>query len=369
MKSWLTLLRELVLINSHSHNPTGVNRVGERIREQLAPLGYIEQRFPRQHLGDHLLLRAPSGPGQKILLLGHLDTVFAPGTFEEFAEDGPWLRGPGVCDMKGGLVVAIQALKQVHAQCGGLFGVDLFLTADEEINSEDSRPVTTALAHDYAACLTLECAGENFELVTARKGVAAWTLEIQGVAAHAGNDWDKGASAVLEAAHLTIALMALARPEQGTTVNVGKLSGGIGVNTIAPAAEMLVEARFRTVAERNRVVSALEQLIAAPRINGCAIHPSGGVLREVMEPNADQARLLESIQRLAPEPLSTEARGGTSDANHVHGAGTPTLDGFGPIGFDDHTANERALTASFAPRIDLLTRILAHHQTHQGRLF
>lgn len=353
-------LASLIEINSYTGNKAGVDASGKLVTQWMAALGYQTQRHSRETIGDHLHFCAPEAIGKKILLLGHLDTVFPKGEFEGFREDDQWIYGPGVCDMKGGIYVALCALRNIHSQRGSLHNIDMLLVSDEETGSDDSKLVTTELASQYDVCLVFEAAGKNNEVVTARKGVGTIYLELTGKAAHAGNNYHLGCNANLAAAQLLIALTELTSLEQGTTVNVGQINGGIGANTISPTARLAVEFRFTSASERDRLMSSIDQIISQPTVEGVTIAMTGGLQRDVMSTSGPQQELLKAIESILGYPLPTEQRGGVSDANTISAAGVPTLDGFGPFGDGDHTHHERASKASFEQRIEQVTRILSH---------
>ena len=352
-------LATLIRCNSHSKNKQNVDQHGEQMIELLAPLGFPLTRYQREHIGDHLLFHSPKKKGRKTLLLGHLDTVYPEGTFTEFHQDNEWVYGHGVCDMKGGNFVALNALRQLRQQHGPLHNIDFLLVSDEEIGSEDSQLLTQTLAKNYDACLVFEAAGKDHEVVVARKGIATFEIVIEGKAAHAGNHYSEGIDANFALANLLLEMTGLTDLKRGSTVNVGKISGGLGANTISPKANMLVEARFTSAAEQKRLLSSIENICLAVEITGVKISLSGGLQRGVMAPNNAQTALLNDITRILGTPLPTEHRGGVSDANTVSAVGTPVLDGFGPYGDGDHTVNERALKSSFTLRTHQVQKILA----------
>ncbi|WP_263079738.1 M20 family metallopeptidase [Endozoicomonas sp. Mp262] len=353
-------LASIIELNSHTNNKAGVDENGRIFAQWMEELGYENQRHARGHIGDHLHFISPKRNGRKLLLLGHLDTVFPENTFEKFSEDQNWIYGPGVCDMKGGNYVALSALRAIYKKQGSIHNIDMLLVSDEETGSDDSKFLTTEVAKNYDACLVFEAAGINNEVVTARKGVATVYIDYQGKAAHAGNKYTEGCNANLAAAKALIALTALTNLEKGTTVNAGKMSGGIGANTISPKAQLAVEFRFTCAPERDRVLAAIDHLVANPGVEGVTAAMSGGVQRDVMESTEQQQALLKEIESILGYALPTEKRGGVSDANTASSVGIPTLDGFGPFGDGDHTVHERACKASFEKRINEVTRILSH---------
>ncbi len=353
-------LKKIIEINSWTKNKEGVDENGEIFGYWLEVLGYTLTRYPREEIGDHLHLTAPQKEGKKLLLLGHLDTVFPPGTFEEFKEDEAWIYGPGVCDMKGGNYVALQALRNVHKKYGEIHNIDFLLVSDEETGSDDSKHLSAKLAKAYDCCMVFEAAGVHDEVVIGRKGVGTFFIDIEGIAAHAGNHYDKGADANLEAAIKLQKLVALTDLEKETTVNVGKIEGGIGANTISPKAKLTFELRYTTTDERDRVLDAIDEIVNTAYVEGTESKLSGGIQRDVMQPTQEQAAFVKKIETLCNITLPTEKRGGVSDANIIASQGVPTLDGWGPYGDGDHTVHERASKKSFEERIALVTQIFEH---------
>lgn len=353
-------LASIIELNSHTGNKSGVDENGLIFVHWMESLGYQTERYRREIIGDHLRFVSPKRDGRKILLLGHLDTVFPAGSFEQFREDDEWIYGPGVCDMKGGNWVALNALRNVHRQRGAIHNIDMLLVSDEETGSDDSKMLTAKLAKEYDSCLVFEAAGENSEVVISRKGVATLFFDFVGKAAHAGNKYSEGCNANLVAAKMLIAMTEMTNLELGTTVNVGKMSGGIGANTVSPHANLVVEFRFTQGNERDRILTAIDHLLENLVMPGVTVTVSGGVQRDVMECSEAQQELLKEIEQLLGYALPTEKRGGVSDANVAASVGVPTLDGFGPFGDGDHTIHERASKASFEQRINEVTRILKH---------
>ncbi len=354
-------LAQLITINSFTKNKAGVDQVSGLFNQWMVDLGFTVNRHKREHIGDHILYSSPVVEGKKILLLGHFDTVFPPNTFVDFREDEEWIYGPGVCDMKGGNYVALCALRQVFKQYGQITNIDVLMVSDEESGSDDSRHLTQSIAENYDFCLVFEAAGCQNELVTARKGVATYHIEIKGKAAHAGNHFNEGINANLAAAHMLIELTSLTNVQIGTTVNAGKIEGGIGANTISPRASLIVEGRFSSNKEKYRVLTEIERIVSSQSVEGAKASFTGGLQRDVMTSNAQQLTLIEELEDIIGRPLKLEKRGGVSDANTISAMGVPTLDGFGPYGDGDHTLAERANKASFFDRISDVTRILCHY--------
>ena len=311
-----TELASIINLNSYTKNKQGVDENGKIFTHWMEKLGYTTEVFPREHIGDHLLFTSPVVAAKKrVLLLGHLDTVFPPNTFTDFSQD-------------------------------------------DESGSDDSKHLSSKLAENYDVCLVFEAAGKDHEVVIERKGVGTFNILLEGKAAHAGNHYVDGCNANLAAAHMIIALTALTDLSEGTTVNAGKISGGIGANTISPKAEIIVETRYTQSTEKERLLAALSEICAHTAVEGVKATLSGGIQRDVMQSSNQQLALLVELEQILGYPLKTEKRGGVSDANIVSAKGVATLDGFGPFGDGDHTVNERANKASFIRRISEVSKIL-----------
>ena len=362
--NYLKDLEEIININSYTQNKHGVDKVNSYMTKWLEELNFETNTYRRELIGDHTLYKSKRADGPKILLLGHNDTVFPPNTFENFKEDETWIYGPGVCDMKGGNIVALQSLRNIFEKNGEIHNIDFLLVSDEETGSDDSKELTSKLAPNYDFCFVFEAAGEKLELVTSRNGVGTFKIEIKGLAAHAGNNYSKGCDANLEASYKLQELIKLTNLELGTTVNVGKIKGGIGANTISPNCEILLELRYTNLNEKNRVLEAIENIVKTSYVKGSTAILTGSIQRDVMEENNKQLKLVKLFENLTNENIPLEKRGGVSDANIVSSFGVTTLDGFGPFGDGDHTINERALKSSFEQRISMVTKILDFYQNN-----
>ena len=363
--AYLKDLEKICKINSFTKNKAGVDFVGEQMQEWLEEISFTTEIHKRTTIGDHLLFISPKIDGDKILLLGHNDTVFPEGQFEKFTQDKEWIYGAGVCDMKGGNVVALEALRNIYKQNGKIENIDFLLVSDEETGSDDSKYITLEIAKNYDYCFVFEAAGENLEVVTGRKGVGTFTITIEGKASHAGTSYTKGVNANLEASYKLQELTKLTNLEVGTTVNVGKIIGGIGANTISPKCELVVEIRYKLNSERDRLLNALDNITSTSFVEGTNSTLNGLIQRDVMEPSSKQHELISKLEEITNQSILTEQRGGVSDANHVASCGVTTLDGFGPFGDGDHTINKRASKSSFGQRIDMMSKILSYHQSHK----
>jgi len=361
---YLKDLKTIIDINSYTQNKQGVDEVSKHMTAWLSKLGFSQKVYKRELLGDHVLYQTPKTNGTKILLLGHNDTVFPEGYFEGFKEDNEWIYGPGVCDMKGGNIVALQALRNIFDENGKITDIDFLLVSDEETGSDDSKEVTSSIAKNYDFCFVFEAAGKNLELVTSRKGVGRYIIKIEGKASHAGTSYTKGINANLEGAIKLQKYSQLINLDEGTIVNVGKIEGGIGINTVSPHCEMMMEFRFDKKSEQKRVMEEVEKITSTSYVKETKAHADGIIQRGVMEENENQLKLIKFFEELTLQTIPKESRGGVSDANIVASFGVTTLDGFGPYGDGDHTIKERALKSSFVQRIEMMTKILKYYQAN-----
>jgi glutamate carboxypeptidase len=348
----LDLLRELVEIESPSYSP-GVRRVAEVCARELDGLGaktyFLE--------GDHLVGELDGG-GAPLLLVGHTDTVWAEGTLETmpFRVDGDIAYGPGAYDMKGCLVVLLEALRAGGA---GRRALKVFLTADEEMGSRTARPHLEREAQGCAAAFVVEPPGASGNVKTARKGLGRFRVTIAGRPAHAGTNRSEGISAIEELAHQVLALHALNDDECGITVNVGVVRGGTSENVVAAEAEADVDVRVRTWEDRERMEAVLASL--EPCLGGATLTLGGGWTRPPLEPSPGAERLFESAREHGRElglELRAESSGGGSDGNLVGAVGVPVLDGLGAEGAGAHAPNEHVLLPSIPVRAHLLSRLL-----------
>ncbi len=359
--NYLKDLKTVVTINSYTKNKSGVDKVGEVFDEWFEALGFKTTIYKRELIGNHRHYASPHKiNSKKLLLLGHLDTVFPSGKFENYTEDDEWVYGAGVCDMKGGIIVALQALRELHTQGIEIENIDILLVSDEETGSDDSKFLSSKLATDYDYCFVYEAAGEDMEVVTGRKGVGTFHVDITGLAAHAGNNYIDGNDANLEASYKLQELVKLTNLEKGTTVNVGKIEGGIGANTISPHANLLFELRYKEVLERDRVLAKIDEIVKHSYVDGTSSVLRGGIQRDVMQTSQNSLTLIKNIETIINKELKYEERGGVSDANIISASGVTTLDGFGPFGDGDHTVHERANKESFISRIEMSKQLFRY---------
>jgi len=262
--------------------------------------------------------------------------------------------------MKGGNIVALAALRELKEQNIEIQNIDVLLVSDEETGSDDSKYLTAKLAKKYDYCFVYEAAGESLEVVTGRKGVGTFFIDIEGKAAHAGNCYIDGNDANLEASYKLQELVHLTDLSRGTTVNVGKIEGGIGANTVSPHAHLVFELRYKNTEERDRVLTSIDTIVNHSYVDGTTAKLRGGIQRDVMQTSDESLELVKNIENIAGTILKYEERGGVSDANIVSSSGVITLDGFGPFGDGDHTVYERASKESFKTRIEMSKKLFTH---------
>jgi len=361
-------LAAMVNIDCGSYTPDGVNRIADAVADALARLGAdVERIAHRPHdgqrqLGD-LVVGRLAGDGPRLLLIGHMDTVFDPGTAAErpYRSSGRRATGPGVTDMKAGLLAGLHAIGALH-EAGVHPAVTFVANPDEEIGSPFSTPHIRDLAQHHDAALVLECARANGDIVSARKGIADFHLTFVGRAAHAGVEPEKGRSAIVEAAHQVLTLHGLNGRWPTVTVNAGVIGGGTRPNVVAERCELQVDLRAATVEAFDAAVAEVERIVASPSVDGVR-----GTLERIsghppMEKSAASGRLVDLAVGIAGDlgfDLRDAATGGASDANTTAALGVPTLDGLGPVGGDDHSVDEWLDLSSIGPRTTLLAALMA----------
>ncbi len=343
------LLERLVNINSYSANPDGVNRVVDVLEEVTTEMGYTTRRLKNDTSGDNFVAenqaRITNGGG--VMLVGHMDTVFPPEMgFDTFRHEGNKIYGPGVTDMKGGLVIGIFVAKALQAAGFGDIPLGLFFNADEEIGSPHSRELIVAEAKKSDFCFVMEGSGMGGEVVTGRKGRTVFDLTVEGQADHAGQTTFPKPSAIVEIAHKITALETMNDPEQGTSLNIGLVEGGVGPNTVAAKATARCEVRFVNTDSGDTVWTAIEKIANTSTLDGTSGSIEVLTNRPPMVTNDTILSLYAEVEKSAQEigmEVESVFRGGGSDANTISQAGIPVLDGMGPSGAKYHTTNEYML--------------------------
>jgi len=359
----------LVEINSYTENPEGGRKVGALLCELFVRDGVEASVRPSERFADHLVFRSRPGLPNRgaVALVGHLDTVFAPGTFEGYRSDDATAYGPGVLDMKGGLVVIAFALRALAATGGldAVVPVRVVVVGDEEVGSPEGQGVIAAAISGSSACLVFEAGRVADAIITRRKGTGGMTAIAHGRAAHAGNGHQEGANAIWAIARFIDAVQRLTDYDRGVTVNVGRVAGGYSKNTVPDRVEAQVDLRFRTRVDGEQLVAAIRRAAeeAAATVPGTRIELHGGVARPPLERTEASARLYAEYAACArAQGLGAEEApliGGGSDASTAAVLGVPAIDGLGPRGSGFHTKDERIELASLVPKAQALARFLA----------
>ena len=357
------VLTELVRLESPTTDPAAVDCCGERLAEHLREMEGTVERIPSPTSGAHL--RATFGPGppaRQVMLLGHFDTVWPVGQIERMPlrESDGRLYGPGVFDMKAGIVIGMLAVRALAA-AGGLDDVRVVMlwTADEERGSRSSRGLVEEEARRSSAVFVLEPALPDGAVKTGRKGCGEFELRVRGIPAHAGIDPTRGASAIDELAVQIRAVGALRDHEHGVTLNVGVIEGGDRPNVVAEHARAVIDARAATTEDARRLERSMQEL--RPALDGTSMEVSGGFSRPPFERTPQVARLYEVARRVAAEmgrELGEGATGGGSDGNFTGALGVPTLDGLGAVGDGAHALEEHVVTADLTWRAALLAELI-----------
>ncbi len=368
LPAYLRDLERLVNIDCGSYTPAGVDEIGRWVTAYLEGMGAdVDVRpDPSGRYGATVVGTFSGTPGGlRVLLIGHMDTVFDPGTAADrpFRIDDGVAYGPGVTDMKSGLLAGLYALRAILGEVRELPFERLTFIAnpDEEIGSPTSSVHIRTAAADADAALVLECARANGDIVSARKGILDTRIAINGRAAHAGVEPEKGRSAILEAARIVRELHALNGRWDGVTVNVGKIAGGTRPNVVAERCDLDVDVRSTTADGLREVEAAVRAIAAAREVPDTTVDLEVRVAWLPMEKLERSGRLVDHATAIAARlgfDVKDTATGGASDANSTSGMGVPTLDGLGPIGGNDHSPAEYLDVDSIVPRTTLLAGLL-----------
>jgi glutamate carboxypeptidase len=358
-----SLLKQLVEIESPSSDRDAVNRVGARVAGEACRLGAQVEIVPNPEMGDHVISRFLPADGRTeggLLLLCHMDTVFPLGTLERmpFREADGKFFGPGVLDMKAGIVISLAAIED--AQKHGLTRpVTLLCTSDEETGSYTSRDLIERLAREAAMTFVLEGAMPDGALKIWRKGSGGFKVYVKGRAAHAGGDHQNGRNAIEEMAHHVLAIQKLTDYEKGTTVSVGIIQGGTVSNVVPEDAFVEVDVRVLQPGEWGRLETAMQSL--RPVLDGTTIRVTGALNRGPMPVDDRMKATYAKVQSIAAAigmDVQSGGTGGVSDANFVAAIGRPVIDGMGAVGEGYHSDREFIHAGSLEERARLLAALL-----------
>lgn len=358
ISAWLAL-------ESPTHHAAGVNGMMDLVTAEVDGLPIAAERVAgRDGLGDAVILRAGPDNGQApVVLLSHLDTVHPVGTAARdlpIRAEGDKLFGPGVCDMKGGAWLALQAFKEVSVAGSARRPILFVLTPDEEIGSPTTRGLIEQLSRGAAAALVTEPARSGGKIVTARKGVGRFDVAIEGRPSHSGTHHSDGRSAIREAAHQILAVEAMTDYARGITTSIGLLTGGSAANVVPQHASFSVDLRITSLADGEAMEKRL--LALAPHDPDVKITLRGAINRPPYEKSDSVAALFETARGIAAgigfDLQDVPMTGGGSDGNFTAAIGVPTLDGLGIDGGGAHTLQEYAVISSIAPRRALIKGLL-----------
>jgi glutamate carboxypeptidase len=364
----LSFLERLVRQNSYTQHKAGGDAVGHLLAARASELGLEVLRQPSERFADHLVFSAEGVADGFVALVGHIDTVFPEGAFEVFARDGDRLRGPGVLDMKGGIVVMLEAVRALR-EAGIRPNLKILLVGDEEIGSPEGRPFLERHARGASAALVFEAGRAADRIITSRKGTGSLSVTARGRAAHAANNHKDGVNAILAMAHFVTEAQALTNYELGTTVNVGVIRGGEAKNTVPDQCEVEVDFRFVTVTEADRAEARLLEAArtAEARVPGAQLTVRGGKGRYPLERTPANVALLEryadEARRAGLGAEEAPLVAGGSDASTTSAIGIPSIDGMGPRGAGFHTKDEYIEIASLEPKTLALASFLARWAT------
>ena len=353
-------LQHIVDIDSGSYTKAGIDRVGEIMAGWLREIGMDVQVIYQDNLGCHLIARRQGKRKKKVLLVGHMDTVFDEGTAKErpFTIRDDRAYGPGVSDMKGGLIATLYALAALWEAGWENFGeITVVMNGDEEIGSHTSEEIFVREGKKADAAFVMEPGRADGSVVSARKGVGGYEVIITGKAAHAGVEPEKGASAIEELAHKILDLHRLTDFERGTTLNVGVIKGGTRSNVVADHAYAKVDLRVRTKEEGERIAAAVAAIGGEIVVKGTETKILGGLSRPPMVKDYGVETLCGIVQEAAALvgfDVKDTATGGGSDGNFIAALGTPVVDGMGPVGGLVHSDQEYMELQSLAQRCKML---------------
>jgi glutamate carboxypeptidase len=366
----LELLEGLVEVNSYTYNPGGGAAVGDMLAAELGSIEGIAsvRAAPSARFAPHVVastVAAEASSEGLVALVGHLDTVFPPGTFETFKREGGIARGPGVLDMKGGLVVMLEALRALGRE-NALAAIPLrvVIVSDEEVGSPEGRSLIERELAGASAALVFEAGRAKDAVITARKGTGSATIVASGRAAHAGNAHAEGANAIWALCRFVERAQGLTDYERGVTVNVGTISGGQGKNTVPAHAEARLDFRFVRGEDGTSLFAALERAAeeAALSLPGTRVVVEADAGRQPLERTAANVELYRAYSACARDAGlgDGEAKlvGGGSDASTTAAMGIPSIDGLGPRGSGFHTQDELIEVESILPKAEALARFL-----------
>ncbi len=367
---FLADLETIVNIDSGTYTKAGIDRVGAYLQERFHDFGFVTYFDPQHEYGNHLVASRkgdmPDGP--RILLLGHMDTVFPEGEvarrpFSLAERDGMHIaRGPGILDMKSGLLIGMYGLHLLLAEQDAPYqDVTFILNSDEEIGSFSSKPLIQELARNMDAVIVLEPGRMKNTVVSSRRGIGHYRVTVHGISAHAGVEPHKGRNAILELAHQVIALQELNGTIPGTTLNVGIIRGGERTNIVPDLAYCEIDVRVSSKEGTRNIEAAMRRVTEKTILDGTRVVLSGGIRAQPFERTSRSARLVELVKEAGQDlglRIEDLGSGGASDANNTAALDIPTVDGLGAGGGLAHNPDEYIELDYLPIRIALLSGLV-----------
>jgi glutamate carboxypeptidase len=356
----LELLELLVNTDSGTYNKEGVDAVGEILKEKFEKMGMYVLVHPEQKLGNHLEMKASRDSDPKIMIIAHMDTVFPKGAAKKrpFKVIGDKAFGPGVNDEKASHAQVLYALKALkEAGSDAYKNVHIIFNSDEEIGSPASKPLIKQVSENKQYSIVVECSRPNGGIVTERKGVGHFTLDVNGKSAHAGVEPERGRSAIEEISHKILKLQELNNYEEGISVNVGYVHGGISTNTIPSAAKAKIDVRYKNEQQAAEIVRKITEISQKEHVSGTSTKLTGEISRPPMQKTNETEQLINVIQEAAAElgiSIREVSSGGGSDASFTAIEGIPTVDGMGPMGEFSHSEKDEYTDLKTFPKMTAL---------------
>jgi glutamate carboxypeptidase len=366
-KDSLEFLKQMVSVNSFSNNKKGLDITQDIIADKLASLGLVTEFHDDPNYGKHLLAHTPVSSSERILLVGHADTVHpADGSFQNFSIDENFAYGPGVFDMKGGIAMMQLAFSLLGENLLSI-PLSVLIVSDEEIGCPSSKKLHYSLAKEARLALVLEFGRDNDVLVTSRKGIASFRITVTGKSAHSGNNYYEGVNAIQEAARMVLELQEVSSPERKVTLNVGIISGGTAINTVPEHAEIKTDLRFTSEEGYLYGKSEIEKIASRHLLDGTVIQVEETGYIPAMTRHSKVTDLISEFSDSARKcgieiSENIEPVGGASSGNALAWAGIPVIDALGPKGFGAHSDEERLELMSLAKRAQMLASFIIRDQ-------
>jgi glutamate carboxypeptidase len=370
MEPLLADLEAIVNIDSGTFTKAGVDEVSAYLQKRFSAFGFATYFDAQEFYGDNLVAtrQGTSSTGPRLMLIGHIDTVFPLGEaalrpYSVGVRNGMRIaKGPGVLDMKSGVLMGMYALQMLQEeQLANYQSVTFICNSDEEVGSVSSKTLIRKLAPEMDAILVLEPGRLLNGVVSSRKGIGRYRVEVRGLSSHAGVEPDKGRNAILELANQVVELQALNGTIPGATLNVGVIHGGERTNVVPDFAYCEMDIRVTSEAGLQAMEEAMRRVTSRTLLEGTTITLSGGMMSMPFERTERSTRLVELVQEVGREfglEIKDMSSGGASDANTASALGLPTLDGLGAAGGLAHNPDEYIELDTLPTRLALLTRLL-----------